>query len=303
MKNTDRASLNSKEIVFLIFSLVLSLALSLVISGCGEISTDAYVYKKAEYVYINLSMGKSIVNSALSAESSSRTILPEEIDLTDSAKYNFYIWGKSNSGTLSPRKVKFDSTSSTTGTIELDFPVTTYTFTLAVTAGEPSDISTGTKILKEAIMVGYTTADLAHTNTVKFYLSQNEISGTGDVKVSMLLDDSWESKDIADLAGFYFTAGLYDIKTGDEAFGSSSQSFPAPTKSDSVTYYRTSVPAGTYNFTVKIFKTGSEMTYHYSDRLIVSSNLDTISTIYIPNIVEKIPEAPSEFKADRKSVV
>ena len=292
MKTIGRASLNFKKLIFLAFSLIMSF----IIFGCGDISTDAYVYKKAEYVYIHLSMNKSIESSAVVAESSTRTILPEEIDLSDSTKYNFYIWGKSNSGTLSPRKVKFDSTSSTTGTIELDFPVTTYTFVLAATVGTPSDTSEGSKILKEAIMVGYTNADLAYTNTVKFYLSQKEISGSGNVRISMLLDDSWTSEDISDLAEFYFTAGLYDVKTGDEAFEYSSQYFSAPTKTDAVTYSRSSVSAGTYNFTVKIFKTGSTMTYYYSDRLIVSSNSDTVSTIYIPNIVEKIPDAPSEFK-------
>lgn len=256
---------------------------------------DAYVFKKSEsYVYISLSLSKT--SSIVTTYDSTRTILPVSINLTNSA-YNFYIWGKSKTGSISPRKVDFSSSSSTKGTILLDFPATTYTFVLAAIDGTPSDIADSSKILEEAVLIGYTNADLAYTNKLNFYLSQNTISGYGNVSIAMLLDSTWSSEEISDLGNYYFTAGLYDIKTGEEAFSSSYEFFTGLNNTSATVFSRSAVPSGNYNFTVKIYKNSSSSIYNYSDRIVVYPNQKIDSKIYIPNIVERIPDAPSDFKA------
>ena len=289
MKN--KASFFSK-LSFLIF--IFSATFSFF--ACGVVPEDAFVYEKTKYVYISLSLN---INKAIVAETdSSRTILPIAIDLSDTSRFNFYIWGKSSKGSLSPRKVNFNSSSSSTGTIDLDFPISTYTFVLAATEGTPSDVSSSSAILSKAVLVGYTNADLNYSTNIKFYLSPNQASGNGDVTLNLSLDDSWSDSEAQELVNDYsVTVGLYDIGTGEEAFSSSEQYFYGLNKELSVPYVRSAVPAGTYNFTVKIFKNGSSIKYNYSDRIVVYSNQNINEAVLIPNIVEKAPAAPTNFRA------
>lgn len=291
MKTNSRASLLARHFKFLFFSL----ALLLLYSSCSNLASG-YVYEKvdkARYVYISLENDKSIV--------ASRTITAPTVDFTDSSKnYCFYIWGKSSLGTVTPRLVDFSTETGTTGTIALDFPVTSYFFTLAVTEGEISNATTGA-ILDKAIFIGYSNADLTYTNTVRFHLSDNEIDGTGAVNLSIYLDDSWSSEQVYDLNTSYFvTFGLYYIKSGDiisgytstHIEGSLSKTIPFTTGS-----YLSGVTAGVYNFTVEIQKQTGGSIYSYSDRIIVSANRTIDSSVYIPNIVERTPDAPASFQA------
>lgn len=263
--------------------------------SCADI-TSGYVYEKTDtsrYVYISLENAKSIVTA--------RTITAPSVDFTDSSKnYCFYIWGKSSLGSVTPRLVDFNSETGTTGTINLDFPVTSYFFTLAVTEGEIANATTG-KIIDKAILIGYSNADLTYTNTVRFCLADNEIYGTGAVNLSIYLDDSWSAAQIDDLNTNYFvTFGLYYIKSGNiisgytptNMDGSLSKTVPFTTNG-----YLSGVEAGVYNFTVKIQKKTGGSIYSYSDRIIVAANRTIDQSVYIPNVVERAPDAPSSFQA------
>ena len=272
--------------------------------GCSNIHEDAYVYEKKEYVYISLNLNASFFGAEVSSSIGTRTILPDTIDLTNTTKYNFYIWGKSQKGSISPRKVVFDSTTLTTGTIELDFPIATYAFVLAVVEGEPSDVSSGSQILENAVLVGYTNADLTYTNTVKFSLLPNEISGYGDVKLSLLLDNSWTDFDVTELNAltdgsydYSVTADLYDISNGELVYSNTATDIYGLNKSTPVIFSHAHVTSGTYNFTVKFKKIGSSIIYNYSDRIVIYSNQTCDTQVLIPNVVEKVPVAPSDFKA------
>lgn len=258
------------------------------------------MYEKAEltngakYMYISLESNDY--------KSASRTLTASAIDFSDESKnYCFYIWGESASYSLPPRRVDFNVTDGTSGTIELNFPTTTeYTFTLAVTQGEASDISKGSEILKEAIFVGFSNADLSHTSVVKFYLSDVNLSGYGSVNVGIILDDSWTDEQVADLnANYIVTFGLYYIKSGtllSEHSAHPIQGLVNKTTPFSTESYYQSIEAGTYNFTININKRGSATTYSYSDRIIVASNREVNATVYLPNIVERPPLAPEDFK-------
>ena len=302
MKSANKSFFFCVKIIFLIFYLIIAAFFS----ACSDIHDDAFVYIKSNYVYVSLALSESTRSGVIvtAQNDNTRTILPVAIDLTDTSKYNFYIWGKSSKGNLSPRKVDFDSKTTSTGTIELNFPAITYTFVLAATEGIPSDITDPSKILEESILVGYTNADLAYTNKIKFYLAPNEISGFGDINLSILLDSSWSDDDVTALShttdssyDYIVSVGLYDINTGELSFSSAAQNVYGLNKITSSIYTRTLVPSGTYNFTVKIKKTGSSKIYNYSDRVILYPNQNINETLKIPNIVEKVPAAPSEFKA------
>ena len=57
------------------------------------------------------------------------------------------------------------------------------------------------------------------------------------------------------------------------------------------------MPSGTYNFTVKFSKAGNNAVYPYSDRIIISPHRSVDTTVSIPNVVEKAPDAPTNFRA------
>ena len=278
--------------------LITAFLIGFVFFSCSDIASG-YVYEKAsypngaKYMYISLESG---------AKANARTLTASAIDFSDKNKnYCFYIWGESNIYSLSPRKVDFNATDGTTGTIELNFPVATqYTFTLAVTQGEASDISKKNEILKESIFIGYSNADLTNTNTVKFYLSDVNLSGYGSVNVGIILDDSWSDEQVIDLNENYIvTFGLYYIKSGALLSGHSAhpiQGLVNKTTPFSTESYYQSIEAGTYNFAININKKGSSTTYSYSDRIIVASNREVNATVYLPNIVERPPVAPKNFK-------
>ena len=281
--------------------LILSAFASFFFASCDTVHDDAYIYySKSSLMYISLALNNSKNAAVLSdsSTSSSRTILPSEIDLADSSQnYYFYIWGSSVLGSVSPRKVDFTADSSTTGTIELNFPLSTYTFVLAATTEEPSDISDGSKILENAVLVGYTQADLNYSKNVTFYLSDEGLSGTGTVRVALLLDSSWSETEINELADYTVTAGIYNIKTGESVLEHSVLSVSGVNKSTPKYFSVINVPSGTYNFTVKFSKAGNNAVYPYSDRIIISPHRSVDTTVSIPNVVEKAPDAPTNFRA------
>lgn len=258
---------------------------------------SGYVYEKenptVKYVYISLESGKNIV--------AARTITASAIDFTDTnSNYSFYIWGRSSSGMLSPRKVNFNAEDGTTGTIELDFPVTSYYFTLAVTEGEARDTSDGDKILNDAIFVGYSNVDLTYTKTVKFYLQSINNSGYGGAYIDFYLDESWSDSDITLLQDNYsVTAGLYTITDNSLLNNYSAVMLANLNKTTGVSWGSaySGVEAGIYNLVIKMAKSGSSKIYTYSDRIIISANRTINASVRIPDIIEKIPAAPQNFKA------
>ena len=291
MKTKARITFILKRMIFLFFSL-----LPFFLAGCDTVSEDAYVFvKNSDYVYINFDLAERVV---IKEERFARTITAPEIDLSDSS-YHYYIWGKSNKSTVNPQKVNFDSTNGSSGTIPLDFPVTTYYFTLVATAENMDGITDSSEILKKAILVAYTGADLSYSTIVQFHLSTKGLNYFGDMNLSFCLDSSWTPAEISDLNSNYnVTVGLFEIDTGDpvDSFPSaatlSGLNASAPVALD--TY---SAMAGTYNLVVSIKKTGSTKKYTYSDTIIVAPNRGITETIMLPNVIEYPPEAPSNFKA------
>ncbi|MBQ9207847.1 MAG: hypothetical protein IJ158_14195 [Treponema sp.] len=246
-------------------------------------------------MYITLDSSDSKVLISKSA----RSITADAIDLSDSSQnYYFYIWGKSTKGTVSPKKVNFESTSSTTGTVELDFPITTYTFTLAVTETEPSELTT-TEILSNAIFISYTQADLTYSTNVKFNLSTNGLTSPGKAYLNFYLDsDTWTDEQVSRLlSNFKIKVGFFkengSAQTSEWGLESLSKTVPVSTSN-----WFASVASGSYDMKVTFSEQGGEyLVYEYSDKIIILPNRTINADIYLPNVLLNLPVAPSEFKA------
>lgn len=271
---------------------------SLFLFSCSDI-VSGEVYENAmysaKYMYISLESS----DSSLAVAKSSRSIIAPAIDLSDSSQnYYFYIWGKSTTGTVPPKKVTFESSSSTTGTVELDFPVTTYSFTLAVTEKEPSELTTS-EILLNAIFIGYTQADLTYSTNVKFNLSTNGLTAVGKAYLNFYLDnDTWTDEQVSRLlnnfkvkVGFFKENG--SAQTAEWGLESLSKTSPVST----INWFASVVP-GTYDMKVTFSEQGGEsLVYYYSDKIIISPNRTITADVYLPNVLLDLPAAPTDFKA------
>ena len=278
--------------------ILLSFALLFSIFSCTDLASG-YVYEKADnakYLYIKLESGERI----LAIHSASRSITASSIDLSDSTiqSYNFYIWGKSSSGTVAPKKVFFTPSDSITGTIDIDFPVTTYSFTLAVTETEPDEL-TSSDILSKAIFVGYTQADLSYSKTVKFNLTTNGLKAPGRASLNFYLDSStWTDGQVSDLLSNYkVTVGLFDtsgiLRSGEWGLESLSKSTPISSGD-----WFSSILPGTYDIKVSMSEQiGEHLICSYTDKIIISPNREINADVYIPNILLELPAAPADFKA------
>lgn len=279
------------KVHFLFFSIAVFLFF-----GCSNI-ISGYVYENGadtEYLYISIDSSKSIMQF-----NGSRSITAPSIDFSNSAAQNYcyYVWGKSKNSSVSPKKVKFDPSSGTTGTIVLDFPVTTYTFILAVTKTEPDEL-TSDVILNNAMFIGYTNADLSYSKTVKFALSTNGLTCPGDVYLDFYLDtNSWSDSQVDVLNTNYETkVGIYKTSGG---VVKSMNLYPL-SKSSAISSANMfiSIPAGEYDLTISINeKFGANQIYSYTDKLFVSPNRTINARIDIPNILDFVPAAPENFRA------
>lgn len=282
----------SKKITFLFLS-----AATFIFSACSAISDDAYVFtKNTDYIQINLDLDSS--SRVYANDEPLRTITAPEIDLSSST-YNYYIWGKSSKATVNPQKVEFTSASATSGTIPLDFPISTYYFTLVATDQVPEDLSDSSKILKKAVLVAYTDVDLSYTTTVQFYLSTVGLKNYGDMNLSFVLDDTWSDAEVADLNSNYnVTVGLFETDTGYAV-----ASFPSAaglfglSKSSPISLDTYSAISGTYDIIVSIKRNADAKIYTYKDSIIVAPNRVITASIPVPNVIEYLPKAPSDFKA------
>ncbi|MBR1537093.1 MAG: hypothetical protein IJ630_09160 [Treponema sp.] len=270
--------------------------------GCSDL-VSGYVFDKEDspsrYMYVTMEQSYYIVSN------SSRTITAPAIDYSSNvSNYYFYIWGKSASGTVAPHAVKFSATSNSVGTIEIDFPVTSYLFVLAVTSTEfsESDLSASSAdslILSKALAVGYTNADLSYSKTVNFSLSEKSLSGFGSVYLNFLLDSSWKDEEVSDLlADYTVKVGIYD--DADKMWDGYAEIMLYPL-SKSVPVYSgnwfRSVPSGEYDLKISIIRNSDNLVFSYSDKIIISPNRSINFDVNIPNIVDSVPASPSDFKA------
>ena len=254
-------------------------------------------------------------------KSNSRTILPGEVETNNLDFYLVYKDTVNSKADTEPAKKKIDfikSEQSTTGSVKrgsfsLPFTLSDYQFSLyAVPTGalaaidDPSvsDIST------KSLFVGTANADLRFNDEVTFHMKANSSSnGKGSINITLKHENNWQIP-----KGYKVTVGLYSVddKTDTPQYpeGTAEELIDATSKEnnmESKIFQCTTptIPQGEYNLVVKYNKinadgTTVEKTYEYSEKVIILMNQTSTGTVIIPEILEKKPAAPDNFKAQFK---
>lgn len=250
-------------------------------------------------------------------KSNSRTILPGEVETNN---LDFYLVYKDTVNSTDSLYTKIDfikSEQSTTGSVKrgsfsLPFTLSDYQFSLyAVPKGTKiSDNNGVSDISSKSLFVGTANADLRFNDEVTFHMKANSSStGQGSINITLTHENDWTIP-----KGYKVTVGLYnvddkndtpkyptgtaqdliDATSGDKTMGS--QVFKC---TDPV------IPQGEYNLVVKYNKFASdgntlEKTFEYSEKVIILMNQTSTGTVIIPEILDKKPAAPANFKAQFK---
>lgn len=250
-------------------------------------------------------------------KSNSRTILPGEVETNN---LDFYLVYKDTVNSTDSLYTKIDfikSEQSTTGSVKrgsfsLPFTLSDYQFSLyAVPKGTKISDSNGVSdISSKSLFVGTANADLRFNDEVTFHMKANSSStGQGSINITLTHENDWTIP-----KGYKVTVGLYnvddkndtpkyptgtaqeliDATSGDKTMGS--QVFKC---TDPV------IPQGEYNLVVKYNKFASdgntlEKTFEYSEKVIILMNQTSTGTVIIPEILDKKPAAPANFKAQFK---
>lgn len=239
--------------------------------------------------------------------SNSRTILP---DTVNTGSLNFYLIYKdtvNQSLDASVKKITFKADEGTTkkGTFVLQLPLSDYQFTLcAVPTTEVgiSDTSTADEIKAAATFIGYANADFRYNDEVSFHMKANSSStGKGDINITLNHENSWQVP-----WNYKVTVGLYEIDTDKLIYPATAQelldtsSGEASINDESFSSTSKKISQGEYNLVVKYNDITHSKTYEYSEKVIVLMNQTSTGTITIPEIIEKPPVAPTNFKAKFK---
>ena len=238
-----------------------------------------------------------------SSQINARLIRPD----TTSQNYDFYLYGQKNqndtSSIFGPVQITVQTEDNEeSGFFEVSVPRGVWTLTLAaVNHGSPftKDFIKQRTVTQKALLWGSCLADTQNISLESnFILSDTGLTTPGTINLPITLSD-WNLP-----SGIQVEAGLYYTKSGKAVENSVSNiSF---TNSDGV-FYGTynpmhngtslEIPPGTYNFKI-IFSdsTNPLLKGVWSDRLHVFPGKSVNTNLYIPRILNEIPEAPELFK-------
>lgn len=302
-----------KRFGFFTVSIFSFLFLALV-TGCSDISEDAYVFDSAVIDYaasiknvtINVTSRAELVSFA--SASSARTISP---DAYNSSDLNFYIGGQNlvDNSKLTVQKVTFvaSESSANVGTITVPFNSYNYQFVLAAVPAstDPTSISSNTyieSVLSYAVLSGVAAADLRYTTSttsINFYLTSDGLTGAGAYSIQFYLKDwseaslsAWDSSEnqyVIDSAEI----GLYTISSHSAIKEMSTIFRNVNSSANAISFSDTAVTPGIYELSVTFTREGSK--FVFSDKIFILACQTTEAIIGIPDILTNEPEAPTAF--------
>lgn len=251
-------------------------------------------------------------------KNNSRTILPGEVETNNLDFYLVYKDTVNSQASTEPVYKKIDfikSEQSTTGSVKrgsfsLPFTLSDYQFSLyAVPKGAVAENSKVSEIPSKSLFVGTANADLRFNDEVTFHMKANSSSnGQGSINITLKHENNWPIP-----KGYKVTVGLYSVddktdtpkypKTAEDLIDATSEEKNMESKIFQCT--TPTIPQGEYNLVVKYNKiktdgTTVEKTYEYSEKVIILMNQMSTGTVIIPEILEKKPAAPANFKAQFK---
>ena len=276
--------------------------------------------------------GTDIDFSTLVATSSNskRSIVATDQDLS-SYKYVLYGTNLVTGAAVKPQEVNFtaDNNDSAKGTVILNLPVANYKLVLA--AMEEADFNalgdiedaTSDDIKLAALYVGYANVDLRNTNTIKFYISSDGLTGEGGIALTIVYDGLAEgqtgattpygtwTKDHVDYVketSNYTIAAYIETRTDGSLVYPTGETNPTNNITNADFFGGTggankltndAIAPGTYNLVVLFtgYKNGnlSGKSYEYSDTIIVLPNQTVTATVKVPDVVEYAPAAPTDL--------
>lgn len=294
------------------FSLLLCAVTNSILS-CADINTDAYVFQSTSSLVSGGTKDVRLVvssNANLLSVRASRTIAPAAYD---SELLNFYLGGK-NVGTgenLAIQKVEFVANANSTNSGTITVPLNSYNYQLVLLAiPKETEVSLTSNtyvsnIASLAVLAGSSTADLRYSgdSAVNFYLSSEGLTGLGGYSIDFYLKD-WSSASLAakdeNNSGLLVVSNVsISLRTlvGDSTVSGTSVTgkrfTSATSESTAISYEKDSVMPGTYYLCVS-FSYGDK-SFVYSDKIIILPYQTTTATIGIPDILQNIPAAPTEF--------
>lgn len=294
-----------------------------VLSSCNNISggvvTDDTNDNKESKTVTFIADSDGLFDFAdLSDQKSARTIIPAALYSTS---FDFYLVYKdtvnSNSESLASITFNKEDLSGETdlskesdlkkkitkGSFTKAFTLSDYTFALyAVPSGAPK-IDAG-NVSTYASFVGTANADLRYGDNVTFHMKANsKVDGTGQITIDLSHEDNWQIP-----AYYNVTVGLYNIDDNSLVYPTGSPQL-IKARNENATTFPTNfqftssagaVDQGEYNLVVKYehqpeAADTTKAVYEYSEKVVVLMNQNSTGSIVIPEILEKAPDAPTNF--------
>lgn len=309
---------NLKKLIALAITLI-----TFVLVGCNNLAKDCGFQENGDGEENSKEIPKKAINLLAESddgviefteESEARTIMPAAAD-AETLQFYLVFRDTVNETTPSMEKVTFNKDSAETaytrGTVTKSFNLSYYEFTLyALTSTQETKAGSSLSyenISTYASYIGTASGDLRYYDDVTFHLKVNTTTGgAGHLELEIENKDGWLIP-----AGYAVYAALYDdndnlvYPTSDYREIYSRTTNPGTLDKSTKSYIKSAaesydVPMGEYNLVVKYCKQiqsngVTEATYEYSDKVIILMNEDTIATVTVPEILEKVPDAPSDF--------
>ena len=283
-----------------------------VLGGCADINTDAYVFYSDAAVITNgirnVVFDVSSDTTLLKVSSIARTITPAAYD---SNALKFYIGGK-NIGTgekMPAKEVEFIADENSASSGKITVPLNSYNYQLSLLAiPATTNITLGDSVYisdlaVNAVLAGSTTVDLRYSDNsdVNFYLSSSGLTGNGTYDIDFYLANwstaSLSTKDpVLDapvINNVLFA--VYPLGSDIPVFGTNSNQSLSLCQTEADAFkYSDSIPAGTYELCATFSFNGKK--FIYGDKIVILPYQTTSAVIAIPDVLQVVPVAPSNFK-------
>ncbi len=291
--------------------------IALLIAGCSDLNdsgvvsgdvTDKSAQAQSKMITVNVTSESDLLTFP-GVSGASRTILPQAVNASDNTAVKFYLEYKdtlSNSPVSNPEEIAFtaDTGSTTKGTLTKTFDVSVYSFTLYCVPASAA-ISNSTTAKSNAMFIGYANADLRYADTISFYMTAENATGKGTVDLSIYTSNENSTTNLWNVPeGYTVTAGIYSKADNSLVFPPTPKPLvatsPLPTASAingaAFGAASTTVDSGSYNFVVIFTDTANgNKSYEWSDEIIILPNQRTSGNVFVPEVIEKKPDAPSSF--------
>ena len=292
--------------------------IALLIAGCSDLNdsgvvsgdvTDKSAQAQSKMITVNVTSESDLLTFP-GASGASRTILPQAVNASDNTAVKFYLEYKdtlSNSPVSNPEEIAFtaDTGSTTKGTLTKTFDVSVYSFTLYCVPASAA-ISNSTTAKNNAMFIGYANADLRYADTISFYMTAENATGKGTVDLAIYSSNENSTTDLWNVpAGYTVTAGIYSkvdnslvypTATPKSLISTSPLAAESAIEGAAFGGSSTAVDSGSYNFVVTFTDTtNNNKSYEWSDEIIILPNQKTDGNVFVPEVIEKKPDAPSSF--------